>query len=185
MLIQHHQDEGLCETLQFQKRFLDSQQINEDNKEQKHLQIKRNISGPGPIDSSGPQLPSGPDVEMRQVDDDIEMADDPIADIAFEKELNSWLEGSNANGIIDDNIDSNVAEMDIANIVEYLGPSKDTNINTKNDSVPISGPIPISDPVPISNPVPISDPVPIPDPVADPSVASARAGHFEKFAITL
>ena len=165
MLVQHHQDEGLCETLQFQKQFLDSQQVNEDNKEQKRLHIERKMSGPGPMDPSGPQLPSEPEVEMRQDDDDIEMADDPTADIAFEKELNSWLDGSIANGIVDDNIDSDVAEMDIANIVEYLGPSKDTN--AKNDHIPIPESDPVSIPDPGANPGPAADPDLLPRPKSD------------------
>ena len=41
MLIKHHNDESLCETLQFQKQFLDSQQIRADNEEQKQLQSQK------------------------------------------------------------------------------------------------------------------------------------------------
>jgi hypothetical protein len=83
----------------------------------------------------------GPDIEMEPSrDSDIEMEDDPIADLAFENELNSWLGGTNTDNILDENLDSGVAETDIRNIVEYLGPS---NGGTGPDAGPA---VPASDP---------------------------------------
>ena len=58
LLIQHHDEEGLCDTLQFQKKILDSQQFRKDDEEQKQLKNKRNSTNtsmePGPDSASGP-----------------------------------------------------------------------------------------------------------------------------------
>ena len=93
LLVKHHNDESLCETLQFQKQFLDSQQIRADNEEQKQLQSqkkeKRCNTALAPTDI--PDL----DVEMDPIGNkDLETTfnDDISTDVAFEKELNDWLE---------------------------------------------------------------------------------------------
>ena len=126
--MQHHQDEGLCETLQFQKQFLDSQQI-KDNKEQKRLLNQRILSGlsttsvllslPVPLFLTGslfpmvPLFPSGPDDAMEQSGDDIMMDDDAIGDLAFENKLDGWLDRSNTDNIWDKNFESGLSEIGI------------------------------------------------------------------------
>ena len=106
LLVQHHQDEGLCEMLQLQKQFLDSQQLKEDNEEQKQLLNQRISSGLSttsallsplvllfPLVSLFPLVPSfplGPDDAMEQSGDDIVMDNDAIGDLAFENKLDGW-----------------------------------------------------------------------------------------------
>jgi hypothetical protein len=128
LLVQHHQDDGLCETLQFQKKFLDSQQLKEDIGEQKRLQIQRNTT------SFPSGMPSATDIEMA--DGDIEMNDDAIDDIAFENELNGWLDGSKTDDIFDENFESGNAETDIPNIVEYLTPSNNVPASATGSAFP-------------------------------------------------
>jgi hypothetical protein len=144
LLVQHHQDEVLCETLQFQKHFLDSQQIKEDNEEQKRLQNEKIASDSFATVPPVPSFSAGPDVEMGESRDDIEMGDDPIADPEFETKLDGWLDGSNTDGIFDDNLDFGHAETDIHNVVEYLGPSKN-NPGPDSDLDPGPGPDPDPD----------------------------------------
>ena len=153
LLDQHHQDEGLCETLQFQKQFLDSQQIKEDNKEQKWLLNQRISSGlsttsaplsllvplfpTGSLFLSVSSFPLGPNDAMEQSGDDIVMDNDAIGDLTFENKLDGWLDGSNTDDIWDENFKSGLAETDIQNVVEYLGPSNNNNNSNNSGSVPV------------------------------------------------
>ena len=76
--------------------------------------------------------------KMGPSGDDIQMDNDPKADIAFENQLNGWLEGL----IADENFESMDAETDIQNIVEYLGQSKDNDKYADPDYLPAPGPVP-------------------------------------------
>ena len=85
MLVKHHNDESLCKTLQFQKQFLDSQQIGADNEEQKQLQSQK--KGKGCNTALAPTDIPDPDVEMDPIGNkDLETTfnDDLSADVAFE-----------------------------------------------------------------------------------------------------
>ena len=115
--------------LQFQKQFLDSQQIKEDNKEQKQLLNQRISSGlsttsaplslPVPLFPTSslfplvPSFPLGPNDTMEQSGDDIMMDDDTIGNLAFENKLDGWLDGSNTDNIWDKNFESGLSEIGI------------------------------------------------------------------------
>ena len=144
LVIQHHDipQEGLCDSLQFQKRFLDSQHTRKDEEELGRLRKERSMrglgsesrqrSGPGPSEPaprSGPDLlpqsrPVTPvaldDIEMedetRTLGDDMQhldsWMDDTHADAAFESSLNNWLNSSNQDDIMDMDIDSDIGATD-------------------------------------------------------------------------
>jgi hypothetical protein len=118
ILVQHHNKEGLCNTLQFQKRFLESQQLQEDEKEQHRLRNKRNDFGttePVPDTETGPGTEPEPEPEPTH-------NDDANADAIFEAGLNNLLKNPFTFNIVDENIESDDATTDIHNMTEYLGP---------------------------------------------------------------
>lgn len=154
LLVQHHEDQDLCETLLKQRNYLESQQDREDDEEQKRLRNKRNEidstvdpvqeSGPGP--GPGPDL--GPNIETT-------LDDDACDDAAFESGLNSWLNNfpPDSENILEENLEFDDAVRDIQNVVEYLGPNKESDISA-NDP----GPIPTTGLTPGPDAGPTSDP---------------------------
>jgi len=144
LLVQHHNEEGLCDTLQFQKTFLESQQIREDDEEQKRIRYKRNnierhkAPGEAPVSASAP--------ESAHHDANMTCNDDANADVAFEAGLDDWLNNPAAYDIdiVEDDFDSDVAITDIQNVVEYLGPYTDSETHgpateTETDAAAASG----------------------------------------------
>ena len=120
LLMQHHDGDGLCDTLRFQETFLDSQQRKKDEDEQTQLQNLTSQSEPGP----GPPSPNWGTTAAEP--EDVDMNDDSLGDAAFEASLNNLLQDSTLDDINEDDFDTNAAENDIQNVVEYLGPSKDS-----------------------------------------------------------
>lgn len=154
LLVLHHNEEGLCETLQFQKSFLDSQQLRMDNEEQMHLHKKKAGTDSGPASTVTPDLEADKefpaswtnqavDAEMAPIQDvDVEMTwnDDVHADVTFEASLNNWLNNSTTNDSLEENFDTDDAETDISNVVEYLGPYKDSGAGPGVEPGPDLGP---------------------------------------------
>lgn len=162
ILVPHLDSEGepLCETLNFQKNFLDSQQVRVDDEEQESLRNKRNMNpASGPI----PNItePESEPFRCSGTDPDTEMSwnDEAQADAAFEAGLNSWLNDSPSENVMDLNVDSEDAIADIPNVIEYLGPYKDSTTNTANipGPIPDHGCLPDSDTGPSRNPGTDSD----------------------------
>lgn len=157
LLVQHHNKEGLCSSLQFQKSYLERQQLRVDEEEQNKLRSKRNNTGttappPGPV-LQGPEAGVGNETTL---DDDIHMSwnSEAEADSIFEANMNNLLNHSITDHIWDDNLDSNDGVTDIHNMVEYLGPYKDS-LHPASD--PDVSPVPDFIPVPV-NPRPGSEP---------------------------
>ena len=65
------------------------------------------------------------------------MDNDAIGDLAFENKLDGWLDGSNTDDIWDENFEYGLAETDIQNVVEYLGPSNNNSNHSGSIPVPI------------------------------------------------
>jgi CxC2 like cysteine cluster associated with KDZ transposases len=181
LLVQHHDRDGLCDSLQFQKGFLDDQQNRNDDDEQTQLQSKRMEterragSGPGPrskstfysdVDAGFPSnWGTDAQTEDHHVADDVDMIynDDIQSDAAFEDGLNnSFLYNTSVDDLIDDDFDPDAAETDIRNVVEYLGPTKKSIVQVESTTGPYaqmsSDPVPESRPAPHSRPTPESRP---------------------------
>jgi hypothetical protein len=136
LLVPHHDKEGLCATLQFQKTFLERQQLRVDEEEQTKLRNNRNNSGTTAPDR-GPTTGAGAVAENQETDEDANMSwrDEANADAIFEAELDNMLHNnSTTDNIWDENPDSEDAATDI-HMEEYLGPFKES-LN------PNSGPVP-------------------------------------------
>jgi hypothetical protein len=164
ILVPHHDKEALCRTLQFQKDFLSSQQIRKDDEEQTRLRGKNNLSD----SESGPDVTSGTheaeDFEMTEEDGTWD--DDVDADAAFESSLNDILNDSSILNPMEEDFDSDAAETDIPNVVEYIGPYKQSSLQVPDlllrpEENP--GPAPSSHTAPSSHPAPDCSPEPCPD----------------------
>jgi hypothetical protein len=182
ILVQHHKQEDLCNSLQYQKKFLESQQLREDDEEQKQLQAAAPDAAPDAAPNTAPNTASdtapnttapdtasnttapdtapnttAPDTALNTAPDtatlydDIDMTwnDEANADAIFEADLNNWLNNPTTDNILDDNIESNEADTDIHNMVEYLGPSMEASNTAPNL---------ISDPPSLASPGSHSDP---------------------------
>lgn len=147
ILVQHHDEGHLCDTLVFQTNFLDSQQIREDDDEQQNLR-KEKTTGPESAPTQGPDI-------LHNLDEDIIMDcnDDASADAKFEAHLDSWLNNSSSENILEEDFDSDDAGTDIMNVVEYLGPIKESNKGKQKDPGADINPAVPPDP----DPVPASD----------------------------
>lgn len=132
LLIQHHGMEALCDTLQFQKTFLDSQQTRKDEEEQWLLRKESSAPEPGLGPGSGPSDDFDMENQPGTFDDDSDLQhldswkDDTLADAAFESSLNNWLFNSNQDNLMDIDKGLEIAATDINNVVEYLGPFKES-----------------------------------------------------------
>lgn len=129
LLVRHHDGEGLCDHLQFQRSFLDTQQNRKDEEEQRQLQkkiydteqVKQAKTGPGPEIYSGPGS-TGPSLVPEEDDVTMTSGDDNESDTAFEAGLDGLLNNSTLADFANDNFDTDAAEADIQNVVKYLGP---------------------------------------------------------------
>jgi CxC2 like cysteine cluster associated with KDZ transposases len=130
LLVQHHDSKDLCDTLQFQKHFLDAQQDRRDVDEQTRIREKE--PGPGPGVHSGPESSSSTFVQTEIEDIDMTYDDEILADTAFEEGLNSLSDNSMVDDFVEDNFDPDAAETDIHNVVEYLGPYKEAAIQVES-----------------------------------------------------
>jgi hypothetical protein len=97
--------------------------------------------------------------QTRTVDDDMPIdswKDDIHADAAFESSLNNFLNSSNQDDLMDMEMDSEIAATDIQNVVEYLGPFKESGFPTEPDRGPGPGPdfAPLPDSIPNSDHIP-------------------------------
>ena len=126
LLVPHHDEERLCDTLRFQQNFLDSQQRKIDEEEQTKLRKKMESGrsstshlelGPGPYSASADPDPGSEDIDMEE---------NPQDDLTFEATLNSLLQVSTIEDFMVDDLDPQAAEKDIHNVVEYLGPAKNS-----------------------------------------------------------
>jgi hypothetical protein len=161
LLVQHHDKEGLCSSLEYQKSFLERQQLRIDEEEQNILRHKRNNTGttaPGtaldqePVSITGPA--AGPEIDTTLYDDiNMSWNSEANADSIFEAKLDNLLYHSTSDKTWDDNFESDDGATDIHNMVEYLGPYK-------NSVDPLSAPE--VEPVPAFIPGPVT-------PGADPT----------------
>jgi KDZ transposase family protein len=177
LFVQHYDSKDLCNTLQFQKRFLDAQQDRRDVDEQTRLREKE--PGPGPGVTPGPESSSSTFNQTELEDVDMTLDDEILADTAFEAGLNSMLNNSTRDDFVEDDFDPDAAETDIQNVVEYLGPYKESPTHVESQgrfhstlsSVPDSRPgsIPDSRPdsIPDSRPGTNSRPGPDSRPTSD------------------
>ena len=136
LLVPHFEEDSLCSTLTFQKDFLDSQQSREDDEEQIRLRNIRNNNdfGTAPEPGLEPEMEPEPEIHSNQ-DDDVNLSwtDEAHADAAFEASLNTWLHSSALDGnIMEENTETDDVEKDIRNVVEYLGPYRDSKVITEN-----------------------------------------------------
>ena len=160
-LVEHHDKDRLCETLQFQKDFLDSQQLKKDDEEQTHLRNKKlhteSAPGPGPgpvrtvLEFAGDPGSNADFDKTPNFDVEMTWEDDVQSDIAFEAGLNNYLKNLPTDDFTEENFDSNDAETDIHNMVDYLGSWKESSKNI--DPISNSGPGPDPDPDPDQVPV--------------------------------
>ena len=139
LLVPHHDGERLCDTLRFQQNFLDSQQRKIDEEEQTKLRKKMES---GRSSTSHSELGLGPYSASADPDpgpEDIDMEENPQDDLTFEATLNSLLQVSTIEDFMVDDLDPQAAEKDIHNVVEYLGPAKNSG---RLSRAPVRAPAP-------------------------------------------
>jgi hypothetical protein len=120
LLAPHHDGESLCQSLKFQKGFLDSQQYRKDEEEQIRLQSNTNNDI-----SAEPSAAPGPDPEISDSDDNQISNDDPDDDADFETILNTLFDESTTEDFLEESEESDNALTDIR-MDEYLGPYKES-----------------------------------------------------------
>ena len=137
LLVQHHDGESLCDTLEFQKGFLDSQQYRKDDEEQ--IRLKSNINN-DTTEPSAPLLASGLDPKLSDSGENLIFNDDSNDDAEFETTLNNLFHHSTTKDFLDENEESNNALTDIRK-AEYLGPYKESGpeVGAASDSGPETG----------------------------------------------
>ena len=110
LLVQHHDGESLCDTLEFQKGFLGSQQYRKDDEEQ--IRHKSNINN----DTTEPATPlsaPGLDSELSDSGENLIFNDNSNDDAEFEMTLNNLFHYLTAEDFLDENEESDKALTDI------------------------------------------------------------------------